>query len=234
MPSRYRLVLLALVAGSALVVSASAGATQGDPKRAITKADQAKARSIVIRLGDLGTGFASRPNGPDTLPPGVRCGPLSEADLTVTGDAESPDFTLDQTGVLLTIGSTASAYRTLRDANASWARGMKPAAVTCLADIVRKAGGPGQKVSLVSARRIPFPRLLEKTTAFRVVVRVGSGQSTVKVFFDAILLQQGRFQAGLVFTSAVQPVGSADQQTLAGVVASRVQRAARGTSGPTA
>ncbi len=61
--------------------------------------------------------------------------------------------------------------------------------------------------------------------AFRVVARVSSGAPVVKVYFDVIFLQQGRIQAGLVLTSALQPVGATDQAALAGVIASRIQRA---------
>lgn len=229
-----RLLVGIVAAGAALVLVAGASGSQGDPKRAITKADQAKARSVVLRAADLGKGFVARPSGPDELPPGVRCGPLSESDLTISGDAQSPDFELDRPGVLLTVGSTAQVYRTLRDANTSWARALGPAAVTCLSDIVRKSATAGQRVEVVSAKRIAFPRLAERTTAFRIVARVRSGSTWVKVFFDAILLQQGRIQAGVVFTSAVQPVGSTDQGALVGVVAARIQRANAAGTGPTA
>ncbi len=226
--------MLGLLVG-ALTVAGIAGAGQGDPRRAITKADQAKARTVVLRLADLGAGFVARPNGPDELPPGVRCGPLSESDLTITGDAESPDFTLNRPGALLTVGSSAQIYRTLREANASWARSQTPAALTCFGDVVRKAGGKGQRVDVLSVKRLAFPRVSEKTMAFRVVARVSSGGVVVKVYFDAIILQQGRIQAGLVLTSALQPVGRTDQAALAGVIASRIERAlGSGGSGPTA
>jgi hypothetical protein len=218
-----------------LLLAGVADAGSGDPRRAITKADQAKARSVVLRLADLGAGFVARSNGPDGLPPGVRCGPLSESDLTITGDAESPDFTLNRPGTLLTVGSSAQVYRTLREANASWARSLKPAALTCIGDIVRKAGGKGQTVKVLSVKRLAFPQVSEKTMAFRVVARVTSGATAVKVYFDAIILQQGRVQAGIVVTSALQPVGSTDEAALAGLVAARVQRVAgSGGSGPSA
>jgi hypothetical protein len=209
-------------------------AADGEPKRAITKADEAAARSIVLRRADLGAGFVPRPAGPDDLPPGVRCGALDESDLTIGGDASSPDFRLDAPGALLTVGSTVQVYKTVRDANASWARGQRPAATTCLADIVRKSGGAGQRVTVVSAKRIAFPRLSPKTTAFRIVANVRSGGASVKVYFDAVLLQQGRIQAGVVFTSAVQPIGLADRAALAGVVAARLAKASGRPSGPIA
>ncbi len=225
---------IGLISVSVLALAAAAPAADGEPKRAITKADEAAARSIVLRRADLGEGFVARPAGPDDLPPGVRCGALDESDLTIGGDANSPDFRLDAPGVLLTVGSTVQVYKTAADANASWARGQRPAATTCLADIVRKSGGAGQRVTVVSAKRIAFPKLSPKTTAFRIVANVRSGGASVKVYFDAVLLQQGRIQAGVVFTSAVQPIGLADRAALAGVVASRLAKAAGKPSGPTA
>ena len=215
----------------ALVAVSSAAASNGDPKRAITKVDQERARSVLLRQVDLGAGFVSRPPGPDDLPPGVRCGALSESDLTVTGDATSRDFQLDRPGTLLTIGSTAQVYRSLREADASWSRAGRPGALTCLSDIVRKSGQRGQRVEVLSAKRLAFPRVSQKTMAFRIVARVRSGATAVKVYFDAILLQQGRLQAGVVFTSALQPVGATDQAALAGVVGARMAKAASASGG---
>jgi hypothetical protein len=226
--------LLLIVGVATLVAATAATAADGEPKRAITQADEAAARSVVLRRADLGAGFVARPAGPDDLPPGVRCGALDESDLTIGGDANSPDFRLDEPGVLLTVGSSVQVYKTVADASASWARGQRPAATTCLADIVRASGGTGQRVTVVSARRIAFPKLSPKTTAFRIVANVRSGGASVKVYFDAVLLQQGRTQAGVVFTSAVQPIGLADRAALAGVVAARLAKASGRPSGPVA
>jgi hypothetical protein len=81
----------------ALLVPALAGAANGEPKKALTKKDQATAHSVVVKRSDLGQGFTAMARDKNqTLPKGARCGPLDESDLTVTGDAASPDFRLAQ------------------------------------------------------------------------------------------------------------------------------------------
>ena len=53
-----RLLLLAVLT-AALVAPASALAGDGQPKKALTTAGQATARSVVLKRGDLGSGFTS-------------------------------------------------------------------------------------------------------------------------------------------------------------------------------
>lgn len=218
-----------------LVVTASASAANGEPKRAFTKADLAVARSVVLVRADLGDGFVGVKRADQDLPESARCGPLAESDLTITGKADSPDFRLQQTGVLLTAGSSAHVYRTLREANASFARGTEKQVATCLADVVRLSSPPGQEIRVRSAKRVAFPSLAPKTAAYRIVASVatGAGQS-VTVYFDAIVLQQGRIQASLVFTSAGRPVAETDRVVLASIVAKRLARAAGKPAGPVA
>jgi len=230
MPREYseivRSVLL-VVLTAALVAPAAALASDGQPKKALTTAGQATARSVVLKRGDLGTAFTSVTRRKDDhLPKGARCGPLSEADLTVTGDAASPDFRLAQPPVFVTVGSTAQVYRTLREANTSWTRGSTRQTTTCLGDIIRLSAGPGRKITVVSAKKIPFPSVSPKTAAYRIVVNVAlSGNQRVRAYVDAVILQHGRIQSGLLFTSFGSPVGNPDRIALAKVVAERMARA---------
>ena len=239
MPREYSeivraLLLVALTA--ALVAPASALAGDGQPQKALTKAGQATARSVVLKRGDLGTGFTSvkRTKDEQHLPKGARCGPLDETDLTVTGDAASPDFRFAQPPLFVTVGSTAQVYRTLREANTSWNRGSTRQTTTCLGDIIRLSAGPGQKMTVVSAKKIPFPSVSPKTAAYRIVVNVTlTGNQRVRAYVDAVILQHGRIQSGLLFTSFGSPVGNPDRLALAKVVAERMARAT-GPSGPVA
>jgi hypothetical protein len=222
-----------LLAG--LLAPAVAGAADGEPRKALTKQDQATARSVVVKRGDLGQGFtAVARDKNDGLPKGARCGPLDESDLTVTGDAASPDFRLAQAPVFVTVGSTAQVYRTLREANTSWNRGSTRQTTTCLGDIIRLSGGPGQKITVVSAKKIRFPSVSPKTAAYRIVVNVTiGGNQRVRAYVDAVILQHGKVQSGLLFTSFGSPVGDADRIALAKVVAARMAKAS-GPSGPIA
>ena len=219
-----RLLLLAALA-AALVAPASALAGDGQPKTALTKAGQATARSVVLKRGDLGSGFTSIARSKDdrNLPKGARCGPLGETDLTVTGDAASPDFRLAQAPVFVTV-----------EANTSWNRGSTRQTTTCLGDIIRLSAGPGQKITVVSAKKIPFPSVSPKTAAYRIVLNVTiGGNQRVRAYVDAVILQHGRIQSGLLFTSFGSPVGDPDRIALAKVVAGRMARATA-PSGPVA
>ena len=219
---------------AALLAPALAGAADGEPRKALTKKDQATARSVVVKRGDLGQGFATIARDKDEgVPKGARCGPLDESDLTVTGDAASPDFRLAQQTAFVTVGSTAQVYRTLREANASWGRGTTAQTTTCLSDIVRLSAAPGQKITVLSATRVKFPSLSPKTAAYRLVLTITVGAQQVRAYVDAVVLQHGRIQAGILFTSLGSPVGQAQRVALASVVAARLAKATRPT-GPIA
>jgi hypothetical protein len=224
--------LVSIVAALALVGPALAA--DGQPRKALTKKDQATARSIVLKRGDLGTGFVPQKRSDDDgLPKGARCEALDESDLTVTGDADSPDFRLANGPAFVTVGSTAQVYRTLREANASWNRGTSAETARCLADIVRLSAPSGQKITVVSSKRVPFPEVAPKATAFRLVLTIAIGDQRVRAYVDAIVLQHGRVQSGLLFTSVGAPVGKSDQVALASVVAKRLAKASR-PAGPVA
>ena len=224
-------VLAALVVALAVAPLAEA---VGEPKQAITKADQARARSVLLQRGDLGAGFVATRQTDSELPDDPKCRSLRESDLTITGDASSPDFTLQTTGALVTVGSTAQVYRTVREANASWARGTSSQAATCLAALVRRSAGTGQRIEVVSSKIVAFPKLAPKTVAFRLVARLTAGATTATVYFDAVVVQRGRIQTGIVFTSVGRPIPRSEATTLARVVAKRLATAAGASSGPVA
>ena len=225
-----RLVISVLVA---LAVTPVAWGADGEPKKALTNKGNATARSVVLKRGDLSTAFTLHTRPDEDLPKGVRCGALDESDLTITGEAQSPDFQLSQPGLFVTIGSTTNVYRSLGEAGKSWKRGTSAKTTTCLADIVRLSAPRGQRVSIVSAKRMTFPKVAPMTSAFRVVATLTIGGNRVRAYVDAIILQHGRVQSGVVFTSLGRPVGQADELGLAGLVADRMARANR-PKGPTA
>jgi hypothetical protein len=217
-----------LVVVVALVLVGPALAADGQPRHALTKKDQATARSIVLKRADLGEGFVPQERSDDdSLPKGARCGPLDESDLTVSGDADSPDFQLIKGPIFVTVGSTAQVYRTLREANASWQRGTSAQTARCLADIVRLSAPRGQRITVVSSKRVPFPEVAPKATAFRLVLTIAVGGQRIRAYVDAVVLQHGRVQSGLLFTSVGTPVGKSDQVALASLVATRLAKASR-------
>jgi hypothetical protein len=216
----------------ALALAAPALGADGEPKKALTAKGQAIARSIVLKRSDLSAGFVPHKPSDSTRPKGARCGAVDESDLTVTGDADSPDFSLDRLAVA--IGSSASVYRSLRDSNTAWRRAGTAAAVQCFADLVRLTAPAAQQVKIVSAKRIPFPKVAPKVLAYRVVATLKVGPSrTVRAYFDAVLLQRGRVQSALVVTSLGAAVPVSQERVLAGILAGRMAKATK-PKGPVA
>jgi hypothetical protein len=226
--------LLASAIAFALLAPVAAAAN-GEPRKALTREGQKAARSVVLKRGDLGAGFTTKARSKDdSLPKGARCGSLDESDLTVTGDAASPDFHFAKGAVFVTVGSTAQVYRTLREANASWRRGTSTQTTTCLADIVRLSAAPGQRITVISAKRVSFPAVSPKAVAYRLVLSIGLGAGqSVRAYVDAVVLQHGRIQSGLLLTSIGRPVEDVDRLALASVLSARMAKAGA-PKGPTA
>lgn len=214
--------LLAVVLAVALVVGiGDALAARGDPQKELTPADNARARAMLLRKTDLGPGYtASVDKSPD---PDFYCKALDESRLTLTGEAESPDF---ERGLVF-ISSSAQVYESVADATVSWKQGTSAAGERCARDLLRREFAK-QGVRLVSMRRLAFPNVSTRTVAYRVVLSGESQSVTVKVVIDLVVLMHSRAQVPLFFGSALVPVPRADQLRLARLTASRMAKAMRG------
>jgi hypothetical protein len=200
-------------------VSGAALAGRGDPQRRITAADQARAKSMLLRPSDLSIAFTARP----TTPGGggdAYCAALDESDLTVTGDATSPTFTLGTEYVT----STAYVYESRADSNASWSRGTSKAGEECLRSEVR-AELQGTAVRLVSFKRLAFPRRGQRSVAYRAVASVQG----LRVYLDLVAMQASRAQAAVIYVSALTPPPSEELRRLSAVVERRAVKAMRGS-----
>jgi len=204
-------VLLALVGTSAAL------AVRGDPQKKIAPADQARAEAMLLRKADFGLGFKATPASSDAGD--FYCKALDESDLTLTGEAESPTF---QGGVEF-VSSLSQVYESLADSSTSWRRGTSAAGDKCVRDEFRRQF---QKdgIRLESFRRMAFPRFAERSIAYRLV----ASSQGVRVFIDAVVLQQLRGQAALLLGSALAPMPKAEEVRLTRIVAGRMAKAMRG------
>jgi hypothetical protein len=202
----------------ALVSTGGALAARGDPQKRITPADQARAKSMLLRRADLSAGFTSTSPGNEPVP---YCKALDESDPTLTCEAESADFAQPATATV--VSSAAQVYRSLRDANTSWRRGTSVAGVRCVEQTLRRELLKGG-IRDVQLTRQAFPRVAQRSVAFRVV---GVAQG-IPVFFDVVLVQQSRAHVSLLFGAALQPVLKAEQVRLARLVGTRMAKAMRG------
>ena len=200
----------------ALVVSGTALAGRGDPETRLSPADQARARSMLIRQADMGLFQATpTPDDPDT----PYCAALDESDLTLTGRAISPTFTAGTEFVV----SRAYVYASTADASASWRRGTGTGGQACLRQaLLRQLSGT--TVRLVSFKKLAFPKLTVRSATYRIV----ASRNGIRLYLDLIALQEGRAEVSIVYGAVVTLPPKAEEVKLANVVARRMIRAMRG------
>jgi hypothetical protein len=205
----------------ALAATGAAFAGRGDPKRAITRADQARAKAMLLRKSDLAAGFTASRRSKDE---DFYCAGLDESDLTLTGDAESPDYTLQAAGRIFSIASQAQLYRSSSQSLASWRLGTSSAGERCaarqLASVIAGSGG-----SFRSLKRIPFPKVAPLTVAYRVTAELAAGQQKVPAYMDVVVLQRGRAQVAFVVFSVGAPLVRSETLAFARLTAVRMKKA---------
>ena len=211
--------VVALAALVALAITSVALAARGDPQKRITPADQARAKSMLLRAGDFSVAYVARPSS--SAGSDFYCSALDESDLTVTGDARSPNFTTTGENVV----ATANVYESRADSNASWSRGTSAAGVECLRVGIRSEL-QGAAVRLVSFRKIPFPPRGQRSVAYRAV----ASQQGIRVYIDVVAMQVSRAQVAVIYSSALAPPVPSELRRLSGLVEKRAEKAMRGAS----
>jgi hypothetical protein len=211
-----------LVALVALVATGTAAANHLDPQKRIRPADQKRAKAMLVRKADVGRGFTVlQTSGADAH---LTCPALDESDLTITGEAESPQLT----GGIMFVASASQVYESVGDANTSWRRGTRSAGTACLREELRNEFAR-QSGRLQSFQEIAFPRVAQRTAAYRVVV-VGESQGvTVRVVIDLVVLMHSRAQVVLYVGSALTAPTKTEEVRLARTIAKRMAAAMRGS-----
>lgn len=192
---RRRLSLLVALAVAALTVAAVATAhtTNGADKagtartteaaqRHYTSSDQALARTVVLKLADLGSA-ASWSGGvtpSDTAQP-RSCSNFHprQSDLVITGDAQS-DYTRASGG--MQFHTEAQIMKTADMVRRDWQRNvLDPNALPCLRTFFVKNLVGGQH--LVSLTRLSLPHLATYTAGYRALVDQNGDRSMIDVLF---------------------------------------------------
>jgi hypothetical protein len=191
------------------LVLASSASSSGEPRHSFKAADQALARSIVLRPADVGRGFLERtPSTPDPEHAGPRCrGKPDESDLTLTGKAvtglisrrvqDLPDY---YSGALIFLNAT--------QAKTAFQRELTPTLAGCLARRFIAEMGSGSyafKVSLASHTLTRLRGLRAETAAIRQVFKA-EGAPGLYFSEDLVVGRKGRTEAWLygIFGSKTQ------------------------------
>ena len=187
------------MAALVLAATATATATAREVQHVrLTVAGQAAARSATIRKADLGSGgkWAKVASGSDSGSSSSLCPGFhpKDSDLVTNGHAEA---SYAASGIQ--IGTTTDVYATPQMSLLIWQRMVQsPKLLGCLGaaflkgavDAARKDGNALPK--LVSARKIPYPRLGARTAAFHFLMDVPTSQGHVGVMGDMVFIAHGR------------------------------------------
>ena len=197
MPARLAIVL----AATCVLAGAALAANPHDPQKRFTSADQAWARTLLVKRADLpGVGWKSqRSTGDDST---CRSFSPDESKLVETGEQDSPEFT--RVGGFVT--STAGIFRTTKDAQTSWNLEVKPKILDCLAEGLNQASTGGASIRIVKRGTLSYPHLAPRTAAF--YVRLAFDVQGVKLNADlrVICLGKGRANVALMTLSPGSPL----------------------------
>jgi hypothetical protein len=176
-----------------------AGAATVDKEQIhLTAAGQTAARAAVMQRADLGaaTGWTGGPKKPD-LSPGTGCANFNpkQSDLVLIGAAKT---VFKHTGV--EFDSEAQVLQTPAMVRLDWQRTvLSPQVLPCARSNFQKHLTTSER--LVSARRLAFPAVATYSRAYRIIVAVTSGSTTVRIFVDLVLMGRGSTEITLTTTA---------------------------------
>jgi hypothetical protein len=198
----FMLARLAIAIGIAgAVAGAALAASPHDPQKRFTSADQARARTLLVKRADLpGVGWKSqRSTGDDST---CKSFNPDESKLVETGEQDSPEFT--RVGGFVT--STAAIFKTTKDAQTAWNLEVKPKILDCLAEGLNQASTSGAAIRIVSRGTLAYPHLAPRTAAY--FVRLAFNVHGVKFNADlrVVCLGKGRANVALMTLSPGSPL----------------------------
>jgi hypothetical protein len=211
------------VAGVLLAVAVLvplAAAANGDPQKAYTKADQARARAASLRLADLGGGWKATPSTRDDSSP--RCSTYNpdQSDLVETGKYQSPNFVRTDGSFVAT---SSGVFRTTTMAKKGYARVATPALPGCFGELFAKGITKPNSAKVVSAGPLAFPRIGDRSSAYRLVATVTTPTGTVPVTIDLVAFNKGRTDVALIMVGIPKAFPAAFEQAAALRVVSRIR-----------
>ena len=214
-----RAILVAIALGAVLVGSALAA--QGDPQRKLTVADQARARTVSLRLSDFGAGWRQGPptKQNESKP---RCSTYNpdQSDLIETGTYDSPNFSrADGTSV----SSSSGVFRTAAMAKKGYARVVRPQLPKCFAELFKKGIPKPSTATIFFAGPLRFPSYGDRSNAYRIRTSVKTPSATVPATIDVVVFNRGRIEVAMIFVAISQPLPAAFEQSLVARLAARAR-----------
>jgi hypothetical protein len=221
---RSRLTLLLLAALVAVPVATAATSKFTPERQRLNPADVRLAKKVALKRADLGAGWTAFTYGEATADDdSLSACPGFDLDLsayTITGKAAAAFRTAGGTSVSSAVEVYASRAQAAGDFRAATTHAKLLDCVRAsLEKSLREEQQQGLTMDLVSIARRSFPRVGERTFAFRTVTRVAASGVSVNVYVDSVSFQRGRTIVSVTFISALRAFGG--QATLAKKLAAR-------------
>jgi hypothetical protein len=179
-------------------------------------ADMKVARASLLTAAALGKGWTGKPAPQTGVMLACRGHSPSGAGIVETGAAASQSLSFGSTGPFLS--QQTSVYRSATQANAYWRRAVTPELAVCVAQNVEALRAKGVKVTILSRRRLTLPSTVAHSTAFRVTARANK----LTLYFDVLLLGNGRAITSIALSSFQQAPTAAVEQGLARIAARKL------------
>jgi hypothetical protein len=217
-------VIRVVVVALALTFAGVALAANGQPKRVLVPAVQAKAKAINVQRSDLpDQGWKAKKSSSNSSTPRCSYYNPDQSDLTENGHVDSPQFTLPSGSF---VSSTTGIFKSAAQGKTAYGRVVQPALPKCLADIFRKGTGHPSQVTIVSAGPVSFPNSAERTNAYRVVASFKvSKTQTVPVYIDLVAMNRGKVDTALFFAGIGGAFNSSFEHDVAAKIAGRMASA---------
>jgi hypothetical protein len=210
--------LIAVLAGVLVPVALAAN---GDPQKKLTKADQAKARSISLRLSDFGTGWKQGPpSKQDESNPRCSTYNPNQSDLIETGTYDSPDFSRPDGS---SVSSSSGVFKTVAMAKTGYARVVVPQLPKCFAEIFKKGITKPNSATIFFSGPLPFPTYGDRSNAYRIRASVKTPSARVPATIDIVVFNRGRIDVAVIFVGITQPSSTALEKAAVALLATRAQ-----------
>jgi hypothetical protein len=196
-------------------------AAPGDPQKKLTKADQARARAVSLRLSDFGAGWKQGPPS-NRDEPNPRCSTYNpdQSDLIETGTYDSPNFSRPDGA---SVSSSSGVFRTAAMAKQGYARVALPQLPKCFAELFKKGITKPNSATVLFAGPLGFPSYGERSNAYRIRVSVKTPSATVPATIDVVIFNRGRIDVAIIFVGISQPHPAAFEQSLVARVAAHAR-----------
>jgi len=216
--------LAAAAISAVLAACGGGGGGGGEAQTVIDDADQARAEAIVLQPGDFPPGWTGSQHEEGGGTDVDECVELDLSDVTVTGDADSDDFTSETTFVI----SSASLFQTAEQAGKAFDRYAREELARCIGDALAEsaeAGSDGANVEVgeTTVSTLSFPALGDRSSGYRARLTLSVEGERTPLFVDFVFIQSERALATLAFASLLQQPSKALREDLAAKVAKRME-----------